>query len=240
MRAFQRWMGRIHYWAGLILALQIVLWMASGVVMSWFQLSLVRGEHALAPPPPSALPSLEAAAPALAAAQNMGPIISAEIRSWLDRTVIEVTRPEGARALYDLQTAQPLSPLSRENAERVANADFTGPEPIEQLALMDTPPHEYRGSRPVWRADFADGLHTRLYISPETGEVVARRNWVWRFYDFFWMLHIMDYQERENFNNPLIKGAALAGLVFTLSGVALLFFRWRRYAAEIGKSGHRP
>ena len=38
------------------------------------------------------------------------------------------------------------------------------------------------------------------YISATTGSVLERRNDTWRWWDFFWMLHIMDYDERENVN----------------------------------------
>jgi hypothetical protein len=84
----------------------------------------------------------------------------------------------------------------------------------------------------VWRVTFTDDLETRLYISPETGAVTARRNKVWRLYDFFWMLHIMDYETRDNFNNPLVKIASATALLFSLTGVFLVVTsfmrgRWR-------------
>jgi uncharacterized iron-regulated membrane protein len=77
---------------------------------------------------------------------------------------------------------------------------------------------------------FDDRLKTRLYISPETGEIESRRNKIWRLYDFFWMLHIMDYDERENFNNPLLKIAAVTGTLFAVTGfylVIVLFLKGR-------------
>ena len=40
------------------------------------------------------------------------------------------------------------------------------------------------------------------------GEVVARRSDVWRLYDLFWRIHILDFEAGENFNHPLIIGAA--------------------------------
>ena len=67
---------------------------------------------------------------------------------------------------------------------------------------------------------------TRIYVSPETGRVLARRNDYWRVFDFFWMLHIMDYDEREDFNHPLLIIVTLASTLFVLTGVALLYFRF--------------
>jgi hypothetical protein len=47
---------------------------------------------------------------------------------------------------------------------------------------------------------------------------------IWRFYDFFWMLHIMDYQEYEDSNNLLIITAAILSLAFVMTGMMLLYF----------------
>ena len=38
-------------------------------------------------------------------------------------------------------------------------------------------------------------------------------------YDFFWMLHTMDYAGRDNFNNPLIITIGMAALWLSISGV---------------------
>ena len=106
---------------------------------------------------------------------------------------------------------------------------------IARATLVSFPPQEYRGETPVWRIDFNDRRHTRLYISPDTGEVRARRNDVWRLYDFFRMLHIMDYEDREDFNNPLLMTASAAALVFALSGIAIFVMRLarRRFGGDL-------
>ena len=75
---------------------------------------------------------------------------------------------------------------------------------------------------PVWQVNFDDSRHTTVYVSPQTGAVVGRRNSIWRVYDFFWMLHIMDYSERDNFNNPLLVTAAVIGWLLATSGLWLV------------------
>ena len=54
-----------------------------------------------------------------------------------------------------------------------------------------------------------------------TRDVVAARTTRWRVFDFLWMLHIMDFQSRDDFNHPLLQIAAFLGLVVALGGVAL-------------------
>ncbi|VAV89598.1 hypothetical protein MNBD_ALPHA05-2227, partial [hydrothermal vent metagenome] len=35
---FVKIIHRIHLWAGLLLGIQVIIWMMSGVVMSWFHI----------------------------------------------------------------------------------------------------------------------------------------------------------------------------------------------------------
>ena len=81
---------------------------------------------------------------------------------------------------------------------------------------------------PYWRVNFSDTARSSLYISTATGEILDRRNSYWRVFDFFWMLHIMDYTGRQNFNNTLIIVVALVAIWLGLSGFILLFGSFRR------------
>lgn len=225
---------RIHLWAGVLLGIQVLLWMLSGVVMSWYHIELVRGERAMFATPSQELESRNYASPGGVIAQLDG-ATSVELRYFLGRPVYEV-KSESAQALFDATSGEKLSPIDEVTARAVAEQDYVGEGEIEKIALLNNPPHEYRKALPVWRADFNDSLHTRLYISPDTGVVASRRNDVWRLYDFFWMLHIMDYDERENFNNPLVKAASAAGLLFAITGLVMVVLKKGRQqiARDVG------
>lgn len=209
-----------HRWLGLVLAVQVLLWMASGLIMSWFELGLVRGEKNAITVFAPELELRSYANPGGVIAQSPG-ATSVRLRSFLERPVYEVAGEDGA-AMYDAATGVKVSPISEDTARRVARRDFVGDGAIVRMELLTSPPREYGRTGPVWRATFDDGLKTHLYISPDTGEVIARRNKVWRVYDFFWMLHIMDYEERKDFNNPLVRAAAITGLLFALTGIYLV------------------
>lgn len=217
---------RVHLWTGLVLGVQVLLWMASGVVMSWLPLSLVRGETNAYVVNAQPLDPMTYASPGGVIAQTEG-ATSVELKRLLDR-VVYVAEGERGAALYDASSGERLSPLGEGFARRIARQDFIGDGEIVRASLISFPPQEYRSETPVWRVDFDDRLHTRIYVSPSTGAVKARRNDAWRFYDFFWMLHIMDYGERENFNNWFIRIAAAAGFVFALSGMMIVVLRLRR------------
>ncbi|MGL0160473.1 hypothetical protein O6128_23755, partial [Salmonella enterica subsp. enterica] len=54
-----------------------------------------------------------------------------------------------------------------------------------------------------------------------TGERLATRHTLWRAFDVMWMLHIMDYRTREDIGNPLLRIAAILGLLLTVAGLVL-------------------
>ncbi|TAJ26242.1 PepSY domain-containing protein, partial [Bosea sp. (in: a-proteobacteria)] len=69
---------------------------------------------------------------------------------------------------------------------------------------------------------------TSFYLSPATGEVVTRRSGVWRIFDFFWRLHVMDWNDGEDFNHPLIIITTALTLSIVVSGFILLWIRISR------------
>lgn len=230
---FQRAVTVAHRWLGLLLFGQVAVWMMSGVVMSWFPIELVRGETAATIDEPIELPIRSYFPPAGVVAQ-VSEATSVQLTSRFGRPVYLVRTRSGA-ALFDADDGRRLSPIKEQEARLVAEQDFLGDGEIASVELLERAPPDFSGRLPVWRATFDDRNGTRLYVSPETGDVVARRNNIWRLYDFFWMLHIMDYKERENFNNPLIKAASATGLLFALSGVYLVAVRLRnrRYSEDM-------
>ena len=226
---------RIHRWLALLLGAQVVLWMLSGVFMSWFHINLVRGETNSSVDFPTELLARNYAAPGGVIAQ-MDFVTDVRLTTFLGKPVYQVTDSNGV-ALFSASTSARISPISKSQAQEVAETDFIGDGEVVSVERLIDPPGEYRGKKPVWRVTFDDRLSTRIYISPDTGEISARRNVIWRVYDFFWMLHIMDYGDRENFNNPLVRAASVTGLLFAGSGLFLLIIRLRnnRFADDINR-----
>ena len=92
---------------------------------------------------------------------------------------------------------------------------------------------EFKGPVPVHQIKLKDGRRSKLYVDPFTGKILARRNQYWRIYDFLWMLHIMDFKEREDFNNVFLKVLSLGALGIIFSGYFL--FGFRKIPARIRK-----
>ena len=113
-------------------------------------------------------------------------------------------------------------------ARAIAEHDFAPDAQIESAQLLADPPSEYGPGGPVWQIVFADEGETRLYIDPDSGVVRGRRSDTWRLFDFFWKLHVMDYDDGADFNHPLLIGAAFLGVLVSMAGLVILFFRMRR------------
>jgi len=226
--------AKIHKWLALVMAVQILLWFASGLFFAAFPIERVRSEHAMAAQQPAPV-ALDAAAAGLARLAAAG-VISGEkieLRALLGRPVALLSGGEGRPRLYDLTTARRLSPIPMTFAARIAEADHAGGLRAARVARITGNSPEYRGALPAWRADFEDGAGRSLYVAADTGAVASRRSTLWRVYDFLWGLHIMDWRGHENFNNPLLIVATVLALVVTIAGIILLpsrlgYTAWRR------------
>ena len=87
----------------------------------------------------------------------------------------------------------------------------------------------------TWQVNFSDWANTSLYVSNIEARVITARSDIWRVFDFLWMLHIMDYDERDDFNNPLVILMATLGLFFVLSGVILVIKGFQRSGTKFIK-----
>lgn len=225
---------KIHKWIGLIVGLQVVLWIAGGLYMTWYPIEEIRGEHNIREVDPLALNEVAGLIPvreAIAAAGGAR-ITGLRLGHFLGDPVYRLQRAEGSWIMVDARSGDVLSPISGDQALTLAIADFAGEAQPRAANWLTETNLEYRGDVPVWQVFLHDEEDTRLYVSPTEGRIVARRTDRWRIFDFFWMLHIMDYEERTDFNNPLVIVASIAGLVAALSGLLLIYFRfgWRDFS----------
>ncbi len=225
----QRMIVRIHKWIALIVGLQIVLWIVGGLVMSAIPIEVVRGEHKIEERS-AVLLNAEDLIPLADAAQKIGldAVVSAELGVMLGDPVWRIVDDNGDTAIVDAQSGQTLSPLDESLARQIAEYDFNGEAGLASAALLSEPPTEYSREGPVWRVEFADADKTTLYVDPALGKVTARRSETWRLFDFFWKLHVMDYDDGADFNHPLLITAAGMAVFVSVSGFILLTIKMRR------------
>lgn len=225
--AFPHFVADIHLLLSLIVGLQVLLWTASGLFMSIFPVERVRSEHRLAEPAPADLARLRpfiSIDDVLRAAPS--PIHKLSLEILGERPVFVGATGKDQSVLIDARSGAVLSPINESFARAITAQAISGDDPILNARLIEADaPIEYRGPLPVWRIDLADEEKLSVYISPDTGRILARRSALWRDYDFLWSLHIMDYKNRENFNSALLIVFSLAAVVMSVAGLVLLFLR---------------
>jgi uncharacterized iron-regulated membrane protein len=217
----------VHKWLGLVLGAQIVLWAVSGLVFALLDHHEVMAEHSThTVEAPALAPSTPLADPARWLDQIPGPVYEIRLIALAHEWVWRIEREHGVELLRAADGSALL--INDTKVRELALARYAGTGSLEQVKFHETPTLESRAPGPVWEARFGDADRTSLYFAADDARFLAARNDTWRLFDFFWMLHTMDYAGRDNFNNPLVITAAFATLWLACSGVLLLLRTFRR------------
>jgi uncharacterized membrane protein YkoI len=232
-----------HRWLGLLVCVQLLAWSLGGFIFSVLSIESVRGEldmaasmydplagEALLALPEPVRGSVERldgdGDEAVGAVNLMDRGLGA---FWEVRTV-----EGGLVGRLDPVTGAVMEIITPEEAIRIADRDFAPEAEVASVTLIEMdPPMEYRGGPlPSYRVDFEHAKNPHIYIDAANGQVRARRNTRWRVFDFFWMLHTMDYAERDDFNHPLLIGSSVVAILTASSGLTL--WGWRA-ATRVGR-----
>lgn len=216
----------VHKWLALLVGVQIIFWVVSGLFFTLIPIEQIRSEHLIRPSAPQTL-STAALGPLDAI---RGPSGASPTKLTLEQRangpVVIAEFADGPPALYDGATLQRLSPLDADEARAIAAAHVTLSAPPQAATLVTANTPEYGGPVPAWRVQFAEG-GLAVYVAQNTGAVTARRSDVWRLYDALWALHIMDWENHEDFNHPLIIIVTAITLLSVIAGVILIPYRIR-------------
>jgi hypothetical protein len=218
MQTLARW----HIWLGWAVAIPLLLWCASGLLMVARPIEEVRGEHLRIKRP---MLTIEPGAVVLPAAFTK-PAKSLTITLEPYGPVTRVELVDGGVARYDA-AGLPLRDFNELAARQLVKESIVGGDKVRAVTLYpkDKVPLDFRKPMPVWQVSLEDGTH--VYVGKETGRIEAVRTPFWRLYDFMWGLHIMDPAAREDTHHPLLIGFAALALVSVVFGTALLFRRRR-------------
>jgi hypothetical protein len=228
-----RTMRTVHKWVALVLALQFVAWMISGLALSLIDHHAAGGETHRRPAEKDARAwptGVQSPVQIVAAADAR--VLRLET-AWLkDRPVYKLTNDERSW-LVDAANGKSVT-IDRPMAQALAAADYVGDaKATEPEWLTEVPREAIEHKAPLWRVRFADDVDTTLYVSAIDGRVLERRNVQSRWFDVFWMLHTMDYSGHGKFNHPLVIISAAGGLFAALTGVWLLVALLRRRPRQV-------
>ena len=221
---------KVHKWVGLLVGIQLLLWLISGLMLSLLNPEKVSGAKwaKQSPHQTAVVLGSDLLEPHELSADLLEGAVSVSLEHRTGQSIYRIRHTDGT-TLVNASNGEVLK--TNENDARVlAQQDFGGNGTVLSIESGMAPDLETRKSvGNYWRVNFSDSANTSIYVSASTGEILARRNSYWRIFDFFWMLHIMDYAAHEDFNNSLIISIALIAIWLGLSGFILLFYSFNRH-----------
>ena len=225
------WQRRLRVWhrrLAVVTAIQLLLWTVSGIYFAFIDITMVRGEpHRLTPP----TQSIDLAKFDFPVASTSQVFIKPRLPGEL---VVGVTHPESGFTEWLGSDGQPVTPLTSEQAISAVSSKTDITVDVTEWVTTAAEAAEYRGRQlPLWRAYNAENPSLRVYVDPRSGDIVAIRNLAWRAWDFLWMLHIMDYDDRDDIGTWLLKLFSVMALLTAIAGIALyVMIPWRRASKD--------
>lgn len=218
-RKTQRKFRKLHRYLGLFLGLQFLFWTISGLYFSWTNIDEIHGDHFKKLPPEmhhftGLISPTEI--------ENSDGLHSLEFRDiagtpyyWINNT-----------QLVNAKTGNTLEGITKDDALKVAQNYMSDELQIDNIQLIKEVDqhHEYREKLlPAYVITYKQEDNLKAYVSYADGKFQTVRHRAWRWFDFLWMTHTMDYQSRDNFNTVVLRAFSLLGLITVLSGFALFY-----------------
>ncbi len=218
-----------HRYLGVVLGIQFLLWTIGGLYFSWTTIKEIRGDHLKNETPyiPRDFAYVSPEVFLTSLLNENDALISLELTSILEKPVYRIQfLSDGKKkvVLINAKNGKLRNPLNKEEAINVAENKLNVSAKINTIEYITETGnhHEYRGRPlPAYAITFDEPANTTVYVSKEYGNVQTLRNNQWRIFDFLWMLHTMDYQERDNFNTIVLRAFSLFGVFTILSGFTL-------------------
>ena len=197
----KRFIRNFHRYLSIFVSIQLLLWTISGIYFAYNKIELVRGEQYRLPKD-----------------------IEYRIFDRLGTSIIETTK-NGEKSYKTYPGGEPIKPLTIEEAINITRQK-TSLNPIEAILIENVSAGgEYRGTLPVYKVKTDTKDKINVYVGYMTGDIHSIRSDSWRIWDLMWSLHIMDYKERDNINNILLKVLSILALVTSISGITLFFVK---------------
>ena len=210
---------KTHRYLGLFLGIQFLFWTLSGMYFSWTNIDDIHGDHfRKLDYKPLAFENL--IAPDELKVQEG--VYSIEIRDISGKPYYWINRGK----LYNARTGEVKEGITEEEALYIAKnrmKDGLIPSGVEKIDEVGKH-HEYRERLlPAYVISYSGKDQLKAYVSINDGRFQTVRHRSWRWFDFLWMTHTMDYEGRDNFNTVVLRAFSFLGLITVLSGFLLWF-----------------
>jgi len=236
-RNYKHYIRRTHRYLGIFIGIQFLFWTVGGLYFSWTNIKEIRGDHLRAEHEQSIAIDKTFVSPQIPAEKLVASGVAKSIEKVRIVDVLgtphyeigyRTTDDKDELAVADALTGNVRPAFTEAEAIRIATSALRTELPLKSVALITKENvgghHEYREKPlPAWAVSFENSDNLTVYLSQQTGQIGAFRTGNWRIFDFLWMLHTMDFNERDNINNWLLRGFSALGLLTIASGFLLFF-----------------
>lgn len=216
----QYYIRKAHRWLGVIIGVQFIFWTISGLYFSWTDIDEIHGDHFLKSPEETVKIGSLKVPDSLDVEELALRLIDGKPYLWVNDSL-----------LINSETGEQKQGVTKDEAERIVRKYVKDDLQIVSSSLLTEVDahHEYRGRPlPTWAVEFNNSDKLMAYISQRDGSFQRVRHQSWRWFDFLWMFHTMDYQSRDDFNNLLLRAFSLFGLFTVASGFTLFFITTKK------------
>lgn len=210
---------KTHRYLGIFIGIQFLFWTISGLYFSWTNIDDIHGDQFKnLEYQPKSFDNLISPS-VLNVTEGVNTIELRDINNlpyyWINK-----------RQLYNAIDGKLKESISKNEALYIAknymkaDIEVTTIEKINETGKH----HEYREKLlPAYVISYENDEALKAYVSIKDGKFQTVRHRNWRWFDFLWMTHTMDYEGRDNFNTIILRAFSLLGLITVLSGFLLWY-----------------
>lgn len=225
---------KVHRYLGVLIGIQFLFWTISGLYFTWTDLDEIHGDHFLKETSGQKTvnsQSLNMVSDSMEIHSMELKFLNKEAYYWVNDSVLIHAVSGKSKAKISEKEAKSIAKNRIKDEYQIENVNF----------LTETDAHhEFRGRKlPVWQIEFEGAESLKAYIDAQNGDFQTLRHRDWRWFDFLWMTHTMDYQTRDDFNNTLIRAFSVFGLLTVCSGFLLFFVTTKTKRKKKAKKSHK-
>ena len=210
---------KTHRYLGLFLGIQFLFWTVSGLYFSWTNLDEIHGDQ-FKKIDVNHSEFSELISPTMVDFKN--PIKFLELREIDSHPYYFINN----EVLYNAIDGKKKIEINEKEAVKIASKYIREDLKVSYVEkITETGPHhEYRERLlPAYVISYDTKDNLKAYVSTIDGRFQTVRHRNWRWFDFLWMTHTMDYEGRDDFNNKILRAFSLLGLITVMSGFLLWF-----------------
>ena len=220
------WVRKIHKWASVIVGIQFLLWLISGLYFNLMDHGKAAGHTYLSQSKPTAHIELDKLVEPKDVLEKFQSSLMLASTTLLSQPFYLLTHKkslypnfENNYTLINAYTGQKVI-IDNVMANALARQSYNGPGKIHSTKLLDSSIGDFPQQRnPTWQINFNDEVDTSVYVEAGSGRIVGHSDNDKRLADIFFMLHFMDYASEGSFNNIQIILFAFVSLWLSFTGL---------------------